>query len=491
MRGSSAASASRSAPASRARASPCNEGIHALVGPTESTSTRRRTPMGSRGEASIAIPPPHECPSKSQRAIPNASRMATTSPASYSMRESRTAGGSSLAPRPRWWYRMSWRPAASGASAGQSSACEYNIPPLMHSSGGAPATSGDENTANSRPRAATVRRVRRGARPDARLGVAARGGLEGGNRPGIPAIAEGDGGVAREPAAFRAGHRARSEARAPFFVAEGEQLGRVGIHATAARLQRRLGEVARESHVPGTHVLADVTAVQELADGRSELQRDLTLQFDREVGDAACGVEHARGGEGLRRTGVEAARAGAAAIGFERCVGLQLRVGEQGADEEERAEARIDQVRVLAEPAKARTARKVAFEHWSGVHERAGARLAVALGNKPAAEFVELRAHHLVIVVAAGVSRDRAGWLRATVVHRDDDRGSQAGLRTTGVAAQFRGALEIVHLAGVAAGEPGVELARGVGQAKARDAGEVESETQRLRCDLGGARGRR
>ena len=309
---------------------------------------------GSRGEASIAMPPPHECPSKSQRAIPNASRMATTSPASYSMRESRTAGGSSLAPRPRWSYRMSWRLAASGASAGQSSACEYREGP-----GGASAHAAWARTTGS---------------GSSRAAASSAGIVRGSRR------------LPRATAALRASPRrfARVIALAPnrarhSWSLEGEQLGGVGIHAIGAAAQRRLGDVAREPHVPRADVLADVAAVEELADRRAELERDLALQLDREVGDAARRVERARRGEG-------------ACVGHASRQRVQVpqRSASNGASGSRSASVNrapmkkneprpgIDQVRVLAEPAEPGAAREVALEHGPGVHVRAGARRAAA-----------------------------------------------------------------------------------------------------------------
>src|SRR5260370_32964830 len=59
-------------------------------------------------------------------------------------------------------------------------------------------------------------------------------------------------------------------------------------------------------------------------------------------------------GKGMRGAGVGAGAARAAAIRLERQVGLERRVAEHDADEGERADARIDQHRVLADAAEPR-----------------------------------------------------------------------------------------------------------------------------------------
>src|SRR5260370_12930748 len=74
-----------------------------------------------------------------------------------------------------------------------------------------------------------------------------------------------------------------------------------------------------------------------------------------------------RGGKGMRRAGVEAGAARAAAIRLERQVGLERRVAEHDADEGERADARIDQHRVLADPAEPRACGQLALGYGTRV----------------------------------------------------------------------------------------------------------------------------
>jgi len=83
--------------------------------------------------------------------------------------------------------------------------------------------------------------------------------------------------------------------------------------------------------------------------------------LDGQVGDAAPGVEDVRRHERGGRAGVEARRAGAAAVGQALIEG-QLGGREDDADEEEGAERRREEVGVLADPAQARASGEIALE---------------------------------------------------------------------------------------------------------------------------------
>jgi hypothetical protein len=84
--------------------------------------------------------------------------------------------------------------------------------------------------------------------------------------------------------------------------------------------------------------------------------------LDREIADAPRGIEHARADERIGRTGVETARAAAAPICLERRIHWEHHIDHERAQKEERAELRIDEHRVLAEPAEPGPTRQVAFK---------------------------------------------------------------------------------------------------------------------------------
>ena len=102
--------------------------------------------------------------------------------------------------------------------------------------------------------------------------------------------------------------------------------------------------------------------------------------LDRQVRDAARRVEHAGRDQRLRRTRVEAQRAGAALIERRR-VGLERQAADDLAEEDPRPELRVDHAGVLADPAEARVLRVDALLHGAGVDvgprlERLGATVA-------------------------------------------------------------------------------------------------------------------
>src|SRR5262245_10568286 len=138
---------------------------------------------------------------------------------------------------------------------------------------------------------------------------------------------------------------------AKLLLAQSDELPRIGRHVLRPRRQGRVFQRGREPLVPRTDVLADVASIYELAHQRTQLRRDGRAMLDGEVRDAARGVEHAWLDERVRRAGVQASRARAAAVGLERRVGFERDVDEEDAEKKERAFIRVDEVGVLADPA--------------------------------------------------------------------------------------------------------------------------------------------
>ena len=85
--------------------------------------------------------------------------------------------------------------------------------------------------------------------------------------------------------------------------------------------------------------------------GGAEFARDMALMLDREIGDAAPGIQLIRRGKGVGRADIEAGTAGAAMVGF-RIIGLEHRIGEDGPQEEPIAKLAAEKVGMLALPAK-------------------------------------------------------------------------------------------------------------------------------------------
>src|SRR5690606_6980525 len=110
-------------------------------------------------------------------------------------------------------------------------------------------------------------------------------------------------------------------------------------------LARLLGEF-----VPWADGKAIVAAIDAVAHRLAELKRDMTLVLDGQVGNAAARIEFVRLREGLRRTGIETAAAGAAMI-LMGLVGLDFERREDRAEKEPGAEFARDEIGVLALPA--------------------------------------------------------------------------------------------------------------------------------------------
>src|SRR5437764_981970 len=105
---------------------------------------------------------------------------------------------------------------------------------------------------------------------------------------------------------------------------------------------------SRPGLVPGADLLADVAAEHPVAHSGTQLGRDWAAVLDREVRDAAGGVELTRADDRLRRAGVEARAAGAAVLVYER-IGWQLGRGDDRTQHKVRAVAPGQETRILAD----------------------------------------------------------------------------------------------------------------------------------------------
>ena len=152
--------------------------------------------------------------------------------------------------------------------------------------------------------------------------------------------------------------------------------------------------------------------------------------LDREIRDAATGVERERPDERLGRARVQARATGAAAVGL-RGVGFELGGRQDDADEEVRAEIGIDEIGVLPDPAEPGGRGEIALEDGARVDSGAAASLAAGGVLDEARERVEPRPYDVVIVTAAGISGDlslcRCRTLGRRVEHRHRDDGASAG----------------------------------------------------------------
>src|SRR5690606_22498302 len=133
--------------------------------------------------------------------------------------------------------------------------------------------------------------------------------------------------------------------------------------------------------------------------------RDRSLVLDGEVGDAAPRVEPVGRGESVGRADVEAGMAGPAMVHL-RLVGIELRGGEDRAEEEPGTEFAADEARMLALPAEAGGCGKRLL------HVRTGNdgvfSFDSAVPRQFAGDWFELDFDLVMIVAILRIDRDRA-----------------------------------------------------------------------------------
>ncbi len=160
--------------------------------------------------------------------------------------------------------------------------------------------------------------------------------------------------------------------------------------------------------VPGTDLLADVAAEDPVAHLRPELLGDRPLQLDGQVGDAAAGVQLPGAADGVGGAGLDAAGAAPAAIGLEGFVRRQLQGGEQLAQQQPGAQLRVDEDRVLAEPADPGPPGVLPLQDRAVVDVRLHVGLRVQLPDR-GRQLVQLLLEGGVVVSAPGVAGDDGG----------------------------------------------------------------------------------
>jgi len=257
------------------------------------------------------------------------------------------------------------------------------------------------------------------------------GGIECGQVVGGTDIAEGDADIAQEARAFAAFDGRFAEEFAELLVIEGEEIAQGVFEDALARVKAGffggLGEA-----VPRADMQAFVAAIDPVADGFAEFQRDGTLVFDGEIGNTAAGIEAMRRGDGVGRAGIHAAGAGSTVVDPP-AVGFEFEGGEQFAEEKPCAESAVDLDCRFAIPADSGFMGEVAFEYRPGID-------VIALSATPffqcRIEGLEFFDDEVVVVIVPCVAGDAAGGPRVVrfglvlarvVVEREDDDRSDAG----------------------------------------------------------------
>ena len=219
-----------------------------------------------------------------------------------------------------------------------------------------------------------------------------------------------------------------------------------------------------------------------------ERGRNVPAMLDGQVRDAATGVEDVGGDEGSGRTGIQAGPAGAAAV-RQRLVEGELGRREEDADQEPRAEIRMQEHGVLARPPQARPCRQIPLEH--GPRVDVGAAPSSHGLEKILPERLQTGRHHVVVVPTPGIARHgrprRIGHgLAREIVERDADDGARPGEHGVGIESLAEASLEIAHGPGVPGREPALQGGAVVGRRRGTYGHVVEARGERPGLDGAG-----
>jgi hypothetical protein len=160
-------------------------------------------------------------------------------------------------------------------------------------------------------------------------------------RLGAAGVAEGDGDVAQPAFMTDTADRAALQAFVELGFAPGEERNQARGVETMARIEIGQRSGAGE-FVPGADQLTVVAAIDAVTEQGAQFERDRAMMLDREVADAAAGIEPIRGEDGAGRTDLETGLAGAAMAPL-RTGGFELQARVDFAHEKERALLAIEQ----------------------------------------------------------------------------------------------------------------------------------------------------
>src|SRR5688572_26065018 len=187
------------------------------------------------------------------------------------------------------------------------------------------------------------------------------------DRVRISGVGDGDRKIPAQPPHAGTLHRATPQQRAQLIIGPLPQIEQRGCIETVTRKPRGiLAATGGWREVPGADFLADVAAIGVRTNRRPVLDRDRTLQLDREVRQAAPGVEDIRPDERPCRARFDAQGALAALI-ERRPVRRKGKVADDLGEEQPGAMLLVDQAGVLADPSQAGILREDALLHRTGI----------------------------------------------------------------------------------------------------------------------------
>src|SRR5690606_3097761 len=121
--------------------------------------------------------------------------------------------------------------------------------------------------------------------------------------------------------------------------------------------------------VPGTYILADITAKNPVFKFPFYRVRDFLLEFNGEIRDAPGAIHYAELDTRVRGAGVNAAGTGATIILYRRWVRSRLQVNDQFSQEKVTSQMPVEQEAVLPRPAYTGFFCPLPFHHGGGIHK--------------------------------------------------------------------------------------------------------------------------
>ena len=129
-----------------------------------------------------------------------------------------------------------------------------------------------------------------------------RGFFESGQGIRVADVPEGDANVAQDAAALGAQEWCAREFCFELGIVQREQFHEIGLIQVGAEMVFEQIRLSGES-IPRARGEAIVAAVNAIANGGAKLERNGTLEFDREIRNATAGIELERRGDGGGRAG--------------------------------------------------------------------------------------------------------------------------------------------------------------------------------------------
>lgn len=283
-------------------------------------------------------------------------------------------------------------------------------------------------------------------------------------------VAEGGGHVAQPAFVAHATQRASFGAGVERGLVPVEEGGEFGRPEPVPLVE--VGEgVTAGPQVPGADELAVVATEDPVPEEGAELDGDRPVVLDREIGDAAAGVEAVGGGERARRTHLEAGPATPTAVRCGGRVGREREIRQDFAEQAGGTALGMNETGVFSDPAETGLDGVGFFHEGSAVGQHPETVGRAGEKGEGAGEAAQTDAERPVVIAPEGVAGhvspraigqhpERLAPLEGVVGGEDEDP-KRAGLESRGVEAVESGARHVAHRPVAALVEPEEEPAGG------------------------------